>query len=479
MNKLFVRKSFIKLTLLFFLFFYNYTIWGQNKEQRPNFVIVMTDDQGYGDIGYLGNDKVKTPNLDNMAQHSLRLDRFYTAPVCSPTRASVLTGRYPTRAGVFSWGHALRPQEKSFVEILKKYGYQTGFFGKWHLGSIEENKPTNPTARGFENWYAAANFYDNNPWMSHNGKPLQLTGESSDVTVNLALDYIKNAAKSTHPFIVFIWFGSPHLPHEATDELKKLYPLEPENMQNYYGELTGIDRSVGKLRKELSKLAISDHTLIWFSSDNGGKLPEASNGNLRGQKGTLWEGGIRVPALIEWPGMIQNKISNIPASTVDIFPTVLELAGLDFSEVKYPMDGTSLVPLIRGKVNHRVKPLGFWNYDEIKGNGMKSDQIIQNYQSVLNGKMLSDSVNEGLLNPPNKTYKGLDHYPYSGQSAWIDNEWKLYQDGNTFELYNLKNDLKEEHDVAKQYPERVEKMKEALLNWQNSVIRSIQGEDYK
>src|SRR5690606_35053779 len=127
---------------------------GQTTPDKPNFVIVMTDDQGYGDVGYLGNQEVKTPNLDNMAQSGLRLDRFYTAPVCSPTRASVLTGRYPTRAGVFSWGHSLRPQEQSIAKILKNKGYKTGFFGKYHLGSIRTEGNTSPGAHGFETLYA-------------------------------------------------------------------------------------------------------------------------------------------------------------------------------------------------------------------------------------------------------------------------------------------------------------------------------------
>lgn len=479
MLKLLSGKFHLKLFLLFLPFLYSNIVWSQRKEQKPNFILVMTDDQGYDDVGYMGNDKIKTPNLDDMSRHSLRLDRYYTAPICSPTRAGVITGRYPTRTGVFTWGHALRPQESSFVNLLKENGYQTAFFGKWHIGSIEKGSSTNPGARGFEEWYAAANFYDNDPWMSHNGVPLQLKGESSDVTVDLALDYIKNAKKNDRPFIVFVWFGSPHLPHKATEELKKLYPGEPENMQNYYGELTGIDRAVGKLRKGLKELALSNNTLVWFSSDNGGKLPEASNGILRGEKGTLWEGGIRVPALIEWPGKIKNRISNIPASTVDIFPTILDLAGIDVTRITYPLDGVSLVPLFNNKIKYRTRPLGFWYYREIPGNLMASDQIIKNYQRVLNGEIAKDPLNEGLQNPPEKKYPGIDIYPYSGQSAWIDNQWKLYQDGNSFELYNLDKDPKEEHNLANQFPERVQKMKEALVNWQNSVIGSIQGKDYK
>ena len=452
---------------------------GQVNERSPNFIIVMTDDQGYGDVGYMGNQAIQTPNLDDLARTGVRLDRFYTAPVCSPTRASVLTGRYPTRAGVFSWGHALRPQEQTIAKILRNAGYQTGFFGKWHLGSLMAEAPTSPGAHGFDTWYAAANFYENDPWMSKNGKPVQLKGESSDVTVNAALEYVESAIKEDAPFLVFIWFGAPHLPHEAKDELKAWYPGQPENMKNYLGEITGVDLAVGKLRRRLKELNISGETLLWFSSDNGGKLPEGNNRDLRGQKGTLWEGGIRVPALIEWPGKIENKLTSVPTSMVDIFPTLLELAGLKASESDHPIDGISLVPLLlKDGMKSRDKPLGFWNYTEIKGHAMKSDQILKEYQATLNENASEASLNEGLLNPPDKVYKGLDKYPYSGSFVWIDNDWKLHQNGEAFELYNLKEDHKEKINLIDQFPQRVKEMKRDLRKWQDSVIKSIRGQDY-
>lgn len=471
----------MKVTPVLLLLFLN-TIFlaeGQVNGQSPNFIIIMTDDQGYADAGYMGHEHIKTPNLDDLAQTGLKLDRFYTAPVCSPTRASVLTGRYPTRSGVFSWGHALRPQEQSIAKILKNAGYQTGFFGKWHLGSIRADGATNPGVHGFETWYAAPNFYENDPWMSKNGKPVQLKGESSDVTVKVALEYIEDAIKNDAPFLVFIWFGSPHLPHEAKEELKSLYPDQPENMKNYLGEISGVDMAIGELRTSLKELNISEETLLWFSSDNGGKFPVANNGGLREQKGTLWEGGIRVPALVEWPGKIENKISRIPTGTIDIFPTLLELAGLGSTEPKHPIDGISLAPLFKGEMDSRDKPLGFWSYNEIRGQSMKSDQILQEYNKLLNENMSEGPINEGLLNSPDKDYKGLANYPYSGSSVWLVNEWKLHQIRETFELYNLENDPKEENNLADQFPQRVENMKKALRQWQDSVVGSIQGEDYK
>lgn len=470
-------SSFILIctSLLIFTCHYSHC---QISNDKPNFVIVMTDDQGYGDVGYMGNKEIKTPNLDDLARSGLRLDRFYTAPVCSPTRASVLTGRHPTRAGVFSWGHALRPQEQSIAKILKNNGYQTGFFGKYHLGSIRAEGNTSPGAHGFETWFAAANFYENDPWMSKNGQPVQLKGESSDVTVKLALEYIEGALEKDAPFLVFIWLGSPHLPHQASEELKSLYPGQTEKMQNYFGEITGIDRSMGKLRNQLKEWNIADETLLWFSSDNGGKFPEGDNGMLRGEKGTLWEGGIRVPALLEWPGKIAPKISVVPTGAVDIFPTLLELAGLDLDLISYPLDGISLVPLMNGKMEKREKSLGFWDYSEIKGQGMNSDKIIQDYQKILKGELSAEFLNEGLLNAPDLEYKGLDNFPFSGSFAWIDNQWKLHQDEMDFQLYNLEKDPKEENNLAEKFPEKVKVMKRELLDWQHGVIKSMRGGDY-
>lgn len=463
---------------LFILTGYSTRGTAQIAKYRPNFIVVVTDDQGYGDAGYSGNDRAITPNLDNLAKTGLRLDRYYSAPVCSPTRASILTGRYPTRLGVFSWGHSLRPQEQTIASVLKENGYQTGFFGKWHLGSIRSGQPTSPGAHGFETWYAAANFYENDPWMSKNGIPVKLEGESSDVTIELALEYINDIKDNDEPFLVFIWLGSPHLPHEAEDYLKNLYPDEPENMKNYLGEITGIDLAIGKLRSKLKEMNIDEETLLWFSSDNGGKFPEGNNGNLKEQKGTLYEGGIRIPALIEWPNTIRTNSSNVTASTVDVFPTFLELAGVNSSDAAHPLDGISLVPLLEGEMNSRPKPLGFWSYPEIKGQGMKSDEIIMNYQKVLAGDMDVKDLNEGLLNTPDRDYPGLDSYPYPGSLVWIENNWKLHQSGESYELYNLSEDPGEEKNLAKKFPDRVDHMKNELSTWQQSVVKSILGKDY-
>ncbi len=169
---------------------------------RPNIILVMTDDQGYGDAGYMGHPVLQTPVLDEMAANGLRLDNFRTAsPVCSPTRASVLTGRHPTRIGVFRHGHALRPQERTVATLLREAGYRTGFFGKYHIGSVRDARPTSPGAHGFDEWLAAPNYYMNDPWFSHNGKPVQLRGEGSMVTVEAALPFIARAVRDERPVV--------------------------------------------------------------------------------------------------------------------------------------------------------------------------------------------------------------------------------------------------------------------------------------
>lgn len=476
MNKSF---HFSSLGLLLFLFSSVHNLCGQIGESKPNIIIFITDDQGYADVGYNGNDKIITPELDQLAKESLVFNRCYTAPVCSPTRAGVLTGRYPTRTGVFFWGHALRPQELTIAEVLKKEGYQTAFFGKWHLGSIRKDQPTTPGAQGFDTWYAAANFYENDPWMSHNGQPVHLKGESSLITVDLALNYISSASQNDAPFLVFIWTGSPHIPHEAAEEFKNLYPDAPEEMQHYMGEITGIDRSIGVLKEGLEELNIDQETVLWFSSDNGGRLPHANNGILRDHKGTLYEGGIRVPAMVYWPRHIKSGTTEVPVSTIDLFPTIMDLVGVKGSNFDYPIDGETMTPLWKDPFHPRKKRLAFWVYPEIKGHGVKSDQVISDYNDILHGTGDNLNINDGILNTPDQDYIGLDHYPYSGTSVWMDGKWKLIQTTGGFELYDLEKDPSETSDQVNNYPKMVRKMKNQLKKWQKSVVGSIKGKDYE
>jgi arylsulfatase A-like enzyme len=203
---------------------------------RPNFVILLTDDQGWGDVGYNGHPVLQTPILDEMARTALRFDRFYAAaPVCSPTRGSIMTGRHPNRFGCFSWGNTLRPQEYTLAEALRDAGYTTGHFGKWHLGPVWPDSPVNPGNSGFDEWVSNPNFYENNPLMSKNGTVIETQGESSMVTIEAALPFIQAARSRKQPFLAVIWFGNPHGPHQALPELQALYPNSTKAEQNYYG----------------------------------------------------------------------------------------------------------------------------------------------------------------------------------------------------------------------------------------------------
>ncbi len=328
----------------------------------PNIVLVMADDQGWGDMAYNGHPKLKTPNFDAMAKDGIRFDEFHAAaPVCSPTRVSVMTGRTPNRYGCFSWGHSLRPQEITIAEALKTAGYATGHFGKWHLGSVQKASPVSPGNSGFDEWVSSPNFFDLDPVLSVQGKAVPFRGDSSDVAVEEALKYIRRCAVQKQRFLAVIWFGSPHDPHQALEADRALYVGLPEKLQNFYGEITAMDRAFGKLRAELRELDLRENTLLWYCSDNGALPKVGSAGGRRGFKGQLYEGGLAVPALMEWPAVFHEpKVIKAPCVTSDIYPTVLALTGVSM-EKQPPLDGVDIMPLLTGQEQKRPSPIRFWD----------------------------------------------------------------------------------------------------------------------
>ncbi len=329
---------------------------------KPNIILVMADDQGWGDMAYNGDPLLKTPNFDAAAAAGLRFDHFYAAaPVCSPTRASVMTGRHPNRMGVFKWGHAIRPQEITIAEALKTAGYTTGHFGKWHLGSVRPGSPVNPGACGFDTWLSAENFYDNDPILSREGKATPIKGESSMIAVDAALEFIEASVKKKQPFLAVVWFGSPHNPHQAAEEYRQLYKDQPAGKANFLGEITGMDAAFGKLRDALGPLGIRENTILWYTSDNGA-LGVGSTGGLRGKKGSVYEGGLMVPAILEWPAVVKKpRVTDVRCNTSDIYPTLLDIVGVKMDD-QPPLDGISLKPLIEGeKMDARPTPMGFWD----------------------------------------------------------------------------------------------------------------------
>ena len=449
----------------------------QAANERPNIILAMADDQGWGDMGYMGHTVLKTPVFDSMAKTGLRFDCFYSAaPVCSPTRASVLTGRHPNRMGCFQWGHTLRKNEITVAEVLQKAGYATGHFGKWHLGSVRADSEVAPGKNGFDEWASAPNFYDNNPLFSHNGRVIETEGESSHVTVDLALKWI--AKVKDKPFLAVVWFGSPHGPHQGGEEFLKQYKDEPKAMANFYAEITGMDAAMGELRAGIRKLGVAENTVLWYCSDNGGLKPN-SMGGLSGKKGTLLEGGIRVPAIIEWPSVIKkNRITRVPANTVDIYPTVLELAGVKQPDPQPVLDGVSLAGLLRGKDFQRDKPMGFWSY-KTGGRSMHARKILEALRKEQLAGQQTSAPKAGFVG---KKYP-LDEFP--GPSAWIAGDWKLHRipgkagTSIQYRLFNLRRDFAEKQNLAPVQPERLIRMKTELAAWQKSVLNSLNGGDYK
>lgn len=406
---------------------------------RPNIILCMTDDQGWGDVSYNGLKQIQTPHLDAMAAAGLRFHRFYAAaPLCSPTRGSVMTGRHPFRYGCFSPGRPLRPQERTVAQALQTAGYATGHFGKWHLNGVSgpgkviaADDPLSPGKFGFDEWLSVSNYFDLDWTLSRNGQPVPFKGDGSDVIVEEALKFIGRAAGQKKPFLAVIWYGNPHSPHRALPEDQKA-----AGGSAYYGEIVGIDRSLGRLRGELRKLGVADNTLVWFCSDNGATGP-GSTGGLRGKKGSVWEGGVRVPGIVEWPARIKKPFAtDLPAVTSDIYPTVLDLVGIKPPHPVEPLDGISLVALFDGRMKERPRPIGFWH-----GGGGSKD---------------------------------------GGHAALTDNRYKLHKLGpNKYELYDLLDDWAEKKDLAAEKPAVVASMNTALDAWQQSVGKSLKGEDYR
>ena len=451
--------------------------------ERPNIILCMADDQGWGDMAYNGHPKLKTPVFDEMARTGLRLDRFYAAaPVCSPTRGSVMTGRTPNRYGVFSWGHSLRPQEITIAEALREAGYATGHFGKWHLGSVLPDAPTSPGANGFDEWLSAPNFFEIDPWLSRQGRAERFQGEGSDVVVNAALAFIGRQTQARRPFLAVVWFGSPHAPHVGAERDLALYASEPAKQQHFLAEITAMDRAMGKLRTSLRQMGAAQNTLLWYCSDNGA-IAEGSTGGLRGRKTTIYEGGLRVPCLIEWPARITApRRADVPACTVDIYPTLIEVAGAKPS--RQPMlDGESLVPLFEGRMQQRTRPIGFWEAG-IAGFGVPSDRIVAAIAAQQkSGQSVTDPAAQGF--PPAALEWKADEGSYQGHSAWVDGSWKLHRIESKqnkavrFELYDLAIDPRESNDQSTTQPERVAAMRGALETWLASVAASLRGDDYR
>lgn len=418
----------------------------QEKPDRPNVILVMADDMGWAQTGYRNHPVLRTPNLDAMAENSIRFDRFYAgAPVCSPTRASVLTGRSNDRTRVLSHGYAMDLQEITLPQLLKQNGYTTGHFGKWHLNGMRgpgapilNNDSHHPGRFGFDQWLSVTNFFDRDPILSRRGKFVEFEGDSSEIVVDEAMDFVTRQSIQQQPFLAVIWYGTPHSPFRAhPDDMEAFADLD-EASREHYGELVAMDRSIGTLRKRLRDLKIADNTIVWFCSDNGGlkNIKPSAVGPLRGHKGTVYEGGLLVPSILEWPAKFTHStVIAKRASTMDILPTVMDALGRRDQIPNVPLDGESLLPMISGVL------------DETK--------------------------------PIDRTMP--IHFRHEGKLAVIDGDMKLLTTDireRSFELYDLANDPSETKNLIAERGQDAARLMKLLIDWNESVQNSVAGRDY-
>lgn len=477
-------------------------------DELPNIILCMGDDHGWDETGYNGHPHLKTPVLDEMAAQGLRLDHFYSAhPSCSPTRGSIITGRHPNRYGTFAPNWSMRPEEISIAQILSDAGYACGHFGKWHLGPVKATSPTNPGAMGFDQWLSHDNFFDLNPQFSRNGgPPEQFSGESSEIIVEEAIRFIAEAKKRDQPFFVVVWFGSPHEPYSGLEKDLALYNDLPKSyrertvrltsnetgrptrrpldkvLQERYAEITAMDRAIGQLRQQLDGEGLRENTLLWYCGDNGSPSGGSVTTPFRGQKATMYEGGIRVPGIIEWPKRIsQPRVSQVNSVTSDILPTICELLGKPLP--KRPLDGISLKPLIDDEMTERPNPICFWSFktDTYLDRDRRPyiDPKLQEGTTPL-VKMMNGRYTRSFRNFHHSQITDRD---FAGPRVILGNRYKLVVDSKSEEqpskeLFDLTNDPAEKKNLIKEEPEIATTLERQLHQWQQSILNSLTGADY-
>jgi arylsulfatase A-like enzyme len=446
--------------------------------RQPNIILCMGDDHGWFETGYNGHPLVKTPVLDEMAARGLRLDRFYSAhPNCSPTRGSIMTGRHPNRYGTFAPGWSIRPEEITIAQILRRAGYATGHFGKWHLGPVKAASPTSPGAMGFAEWVSHDNFYEVDPVFSRNGAPPEkLPGESSAVTVREAIAFLDKARKGGKPSFTVIWFGSPHEPYVGVEPYLSIYKDQPEPVRSRLAEITAMDAAIGTLREYLRQSGLGANTLLWYCGDNGVPPEGRLTTPLRGAKGDVYEGGVAVPCVLEWPEKIRGgRRSDVNTVTTDMLPTLCAVTGQPLPD--RPLDGVNLLPLLEGKMADRPQPICFWVYEanrEMRAGGTPYLTAEQQEGTTPTAKLMAGKYTRDFRNLRHPVVKESD---YAGRAAVLDNRYKLVRD-KELALYDVRADRGESADLAVKQPERTEALRRTLREWQDSVLRSLTGADY-
>jgi arylsulfatase A len=430
--------------------------WGATlvaDEARPNVIIFLADDLGYGDLGCYGHTVIKTPHLDRFAREGMRFTQCYAAcPVCSPSRAAILTGRTPYRNGVFTWIPAesflhLRTSEITLPKLLREAGYCTCHVGKWHLnGDLLDPKQPQPSDHGYDWWFATQNnahpSHQNPDNFVRNGQPVgKLEGYSALLVVQEAIQWLRKHRDPRKPFFLTVWTHEPHLPIESAREFLGLYPdldsSDPDCAQ-HHANVSQLDHAFGNLMLTLDELGLRNNTLVVFTSDNGPEgagtkdRTRGSTGGLRGRKRSLYEGGIRVPGIIRWPNRIApGTVCDTPIIGSDLFPTVLAAAGVAAPKDR-TLDGVNLLPLLAGKPLTRPIPM-YWRYHAAPG-------------------------------------------PF--KVAMRDGDWKILADlGFTqFELYHLGNDPKETQNLADKHPDKLDELRDRLRKLHDEIEK--EGPDW-
>ncbi len=436
---------------------------------RPNILVILADDLGYGDVACYGNRTIKTPHLDKLAQQGMRLtDCYAAAPVCSPSRAGMLTGRTPSRVGVYDWIPAdhvmhLRNNEITVAALLKQAGYETCLVGKWHLsGKLNSPEQPQPNHHGFDYWFAtqfSAEPTHRNPVnFFRNGEAVGLLrGFSCQLVANEAICWLKVIRDPGKPFLQFVCFHEPHEPIDSPTELIDQYPQATRHGEAlYYANVTNMDLAAGSLMAALDELKLADNTLVLFTSDNG---PEILNrhlfawrsygtaGPLRGVKWDVYEGGIRVPGIIRFPGHTKpGQVISEPVSGVDLLPTFCELAGVR-PPADRSLDGASFMPIFSGRPVQRATPL-YWHYYRTIGKPKAAMRV-------------GDWMVLGHWDGPPLLTPGTLHRGHME----IIKAFGLTQ----FELYNLRNDPGQQRDLADNEPELLKKLSDMLVSKYNEV----------
>jgi arylsulfatase A len=409
----------------------------------PNIVLLLADDMGWGDVHHNGNDAIATPAIDRLHAEGVTLDRFYVSPVCSPTRSSLLTGRHHLRLRVLSTTGGLEVMhgdEATLAEALKPAGYVSGCFGKWHNGA---NHPSTAHGQGFDEFFGFnggffSNYFD--PELEHDGATAVRRGFITDVLTDGAVAFIEKHAR--HPFFCYVPFNACHSPMQAPDELFVKYTakgFEPKTAAEY-AMVENLDANVGRILAKLDALGLAENTIVMFASDNGPNLGKVTtprfNGGMRGGKGSLFEGGQRVPCVIRWKGTLRpgGQVSRI-AQHVDVFPTLLELAAVRPPSVA-ALDGRSLVPLLSGTAVAWPERLLF----EVSGRDGRDGSPIARYPG---------------------TARSQNH-------RWV-------HDGKQEMLFDLRNDPGETDNIAARQPAIAATLSRAYDEWFEQAVAPTQG----